>query len=315
MPASRLDDIRMVDPVLTTIAQGYTNSDMVGEFLFPTVQVSKLKGKIPLFGREAFIVRETQRAIRSQSNRIPPADIQFTAFETTEKDIEIAIDYIEEEESPDFYKYEQKITKQLMDILILGKEKEIADYVQNPSNFDTDLKQVIESSDAFDDYDNDTDPIVVIRDGMSSVRSRIGKYPNTLVIGDAAYQVLLLHPKILEKIKYSGVSKVTRQLLSELTDIPNIQVGLSVYTSDATSFTDVWSDNIILAYVDGSDKSSRSEFNPSYGYSLQREGKPEIDTYFENGGKIKIIRNTDNYCIKVTASDAAFLISNTNHAV
>ena len=40
---------------------------------------------------------------------------------------------------------------------------------------------------------------------------------------------------------------------------------------------------------------------------------PQIDTYFENGGKIKVIRNTDNYALKITANDAAFLIKNTNH--
>ena len=91
-------------------------------------------------------------------------------------------------------------------------------------------------------------------------------------------------------------------------------MGLSVYTNDGANFTDVWGDNIILAYVDMTSKDNRSEFNPSYGYTLQREGKPEIDTYNENGGKIKVIRNTDNYCIKVTASDAAFLIADTNHS-
>ena len=69
---------------------------------------------------------------------------------------------------------------------------------------------------------------------------------------------------------------------------------------------------VIMGNACKSDRKSRSEFNPSYGYTFQREGKPEIDTYYENGGKIKVIRNTDNYCIKVTASDAAYLISDTN---
>jgi hypothetical protein len=88
---------------------------------------------------------------------------------------------------------------------------------------------------------------------------------------------------------------------------------MAVHSSDGDSFSDVWADNVILAYVDRSERSNRSEFNPSYGYTFQREGKPEVDSYYENGGKIKIIRNTDNYCIKVTAPDSAFLIYNTNH--
>ncbi|MFA6571079.1 MAG: hypothetical protein WCT77_07565 [Bacteroidota bacterium] len=314
MATSRLDELRMVDPVLSTVAQGYSNNSMVGELLFPTVQVSKLKGKIPVFGKEAFIVRDTSRAIRAQSNRIPPSDLQLVNFETVERDIEIAIDYLEEEESPDFWKYEQRITKELMDILLLGREKEIADLVQNTNNYESGLKLVVQAGDAWDDYTlTDVDPLLIIKEGMSAVRSRIARYPNTMIIGDAAYNVLMQHPKILDRVKYSGVSKVTKKILSELTEIPNIEVGLSVYSSDGASFTDVWSDNLILAYVDSREKSSRSEFNPSYGYTFQREGKPEVDTYYENGGKIKVIRNTDNYCIKVTASDAAYIIANTNH--
>jgi hypothetical protein len=88
---------------------------------------------------------------------------------------------------------------------------------------------------------------------------------------------------------------------------------LSVYTDDGDDFTDIWADNIVLAYVDSSTKGNRSEFNPSYGYTFRRKGMPEVDTYNENGGKIKVLRYTDNYSINVTAGDAAYLISNTNH--
>jgi len=126
---------------------------------------------------------------------------------------------------------------------------------------------------------------------------------------------LVDHPKVLERVKYSGNSIVSTAILSEMTGIPNIQIGLAVFSSDAFFFSDVWNDNVILAFVDRNERSNRSEFNPSYGYTFQREGKPEIDTYFENGGKIKVIRNTDNYCVKVTASEAAYLIKNTNHAI
>ena len=122
-------------------------------------------------------------------------------------------------------------------------------------------------------------------DGAMAVRNKVARYPNTMIIGDATYQALMKHSKIQNRIKYAGISSVTSKVLAELTDIPNIHVGMSVYTTDGTTFTDVWGDNIVLAYVDQSDKGSRTEFNPSYGYTFQREGMPEIDTYYENGGK------------------------------
>ena len=166
MGNSRIDDIRTVDPVLTTIVQSYGNLSMVGEYLFPVVQVSKLKGKIPVFGKEAFVVRDTYRAMRAASNRMQPKDFTLIDFETLEHDIEMAVDYLESEESPGFLKYEQRIAKDLYDILLLGREKEIADFVQNSSNFSEGLKEVIESQDAWDDYSND-------EIGRASCRERV----------------------------------------------------------------------------------------------------------------------------------------------
>jgi hypothetical protein len=314
MATTRLDELRMIDPVLTTIAQGYNNAAMVAEFLFPSVAVNKMKGKVPSFGKEAFIIRDTERAIRAASNRIPPSDISFIEYETIEKDIEVALDYLEEEEAFNAQRLEHRLTKELMDVLLLGKEKEAADLAQDPDNYAAGLKKVITALDAWDDYTITTvDPVMDILVGKTAIRQLIGIYPNTMIIGDESYRALVNHPVVIDRVKYSGLSKVTNKALTELLEIPNIHVGMSVSSTDGVNFTDVWNDNVILAFVDKNAKENRSEYNPSYGYTFQRKGKPEIDSYYENGGKLKVIRNTDNYCIKVTGSDAAYLISDTNH--
>lgn len=314
MEKSRLDELRMVDPVLTTIIQGYSNATMVGDKLFPVVKVSKLKGKIPVFGKEAFIIRDTQRAIRAASNRIAPSGIEMVEFETSERDIETAIDYLEEEETHNFFMLEQKFSKDLMDILLLGREKEIADLVQEPDNYPNSLVKIIEQNQAWDNYSLSIDPLQFIRDAGTAIRSRIALFPNTMVMGDTTYNALLNHPKIIERVKYAGVSKINTDILRELTGIENIYVGRAVYTVDGKVFTDLWQDNVVIAYVDQSQAGNRSEYNASYGYTFQRENMPEIDTYFENGGKIKVIRCTDNYSVKICAADAAYLIKNTNHS-
>lgn len=314
MSTTRIDDLRMIDPVLTTIAQGYSNAAMVAEHLFPTIEVNKLKGKIPVFERNAFVIRDTHRAIRANSNRIPPSDIDFIEFETKEKDIEIAIDYIEEEESLEGAMLEQRLAKELRDILLLGKEKEAADLTQDANNYIDDLKIGMTEFTCFNDYSNNSNPLTIIKDGMAAIKERIAKFPNTMIIGSQCYQTIIEHPKVTEKVAYSGLAKVSKKALSEMLDIPNIQIGLAVYSEDGETFQDVWKDNIILAYVDPG-KQNRSEFNPSFGYTLQRAGMPEIDTYYENGGKSKIIRATDNYAIKVCASDAIYLIYNTIHSL
>lgn len=312
MSSTRIDNLRMVDPVLTTIAHGYSNENLLYRELFPEVKVSKLKGKVPVFGKDAFILRDTIRAIRADSNRISPADLQMTEFETHERDIETAVDYIEEEETSDYFSYEQRITKEMLDILQLGKEKMAADIAQDPTNFAADLKEEITSTDAFDSAFSSTNPVEIIRDSISSLRRKIGRLPNTMIIGFKTYKALVSHNKINDIIKYSSRASVNLDLLKAIFEIDDILIGKSVFTEDVETFSDIWQDNILLAYVDKSKK--RSEYNPSFGYTFQREGMPEIDSYYENGGKIKVIRCTDNYTVKITGNDAAFLIYNTNHS-
>jgi hypothetical protein len=304
MATSRIDDLRIVDPVLTTLAQGFENPEFVADHLFPTVKVSKLKGKIPFFGKDAFLVRSTDRAIRSQSNRIMPSDFELISFETRERDIETAIDYLEEEETADYFRYEQRITKNLSDILKLGKEIEAAQLAQDINNYSLDMYSELDEEDAFNNPDSS--PLTIIKNAMNSIRNKIARYPNTIVMGVEVFDALIRHKQLTDLVKYSGFASVSKEIIAKILNVDNIVVGMSVHTTDGTNFTDIWGNNMVLAYVDKSNK--RSEYNPSYGYTFQREGMPEIDTYYENGGKIKVIRNTDNYGIVITAKDAAFFI-------
>ncbi len=306
------NEIRMIDPVLTSIAQSYSNSSFVANHLFPKISINRTKGKIPVFGKEAFVHRDTFRAIRASSNRIPTDEISYIEFEMKERDVEVSLDYLEEEQTPEFLQHEQQITHQLVDILLLGREKEIADYVQNPNNYPSTMTMEITAANAFDDYTKSVDPIAKIREGMSKIRQYIGRYPNVMILGDATYRALINHPKILDKIKYVGLGKGDTKILAQLTEIPNVFLGMGVVSVDSSSFSDIWMDNIVLAYVD-EENSGRSRLGASFGYLLQKTGFPEVDTYYENGGKIKVIRATDNYSFVVTSAEASFLIYNTNH--
>ncbi|MDR0926152.1 MAG: major capsid protein [Ignavibacteria bacterium] len=296
-------DYRVVDPILTTLIQGYNNASMVSDALFPTIPLQFSKGKIPIFNKSAFVVRDTIRAIGANSNRIPVSDYVLLPFELQERDIEIALDYLEEDNSA-IIKLEQKVTQDLCNIIALGKEKQAADMALNPANYTTSAKYDCSSTQLSDE---DVNPIDIIKDAAESVRSRIGKSPNTAVIGASVYRALMDHPAIIDRVKFSGIRKVNTLTLSELFEIPNIKVGYAQYADDLL-FKDVWSDSIVLAYVDENEKGKRSEYNPSFGYTLQKQGCPEIDSYYENGGKIKVIRATDNYSIQVTCPDAAYLI-------
>jgi hypothetical protein len=299
----------MVDPVLTNIAQGYTPTNFIGEELFPIVKVPSQKGKVPKFGKDSFVVRNSERAIRSNSNRIPTSDYDTIEFTLRERDLEVAMDYIEEMETYDALKYEQKLTIDLLNLLALEREKAIADYVQNPLNFDTSAKKILDLNEAFNN--GVANPLSIITEAIDQLRANIGREPNIIVMGMDTFLALSFNPVIISQIQGSGTIRISYEFLQKYIGIENIVIGTGVYSEDGRIFKDIWQDNLLIAYVDPSSKSRRSQYNPSYGYTFQREGMPEIDSYYENGGKIKIIRATDNWEINAVAPEAAFLINNT----
>lgn len=305
----RLANLRGVDPVLTTLARGFSNNELIAEALFPIVPVPKEAGEYPEFGKEAFKLYNTDRALRGKSNRMDPDALVWVPFQTSEKDLEYPIDYREKNEA--LFNTQRHGTVTVQNILMLQREYQAATLARNAAIYAASNKITLSGTSQFTDYVN-SDPVSVINAGKEAIRAKTGKYPNTMIIGALSYKALKEHPKLLEKIKYSMKGVLTEELMKTIFDIPNMKVGRAVYSDDAGVFADVWGDDIILAYVpeklSGMD---RDWHEPSYGYTLRRDGYPFVDTY-EEGKKLELIRNTDNYVVMVVGADAGYLIKDTN---
>ncbi|MBU0969206.1 MAG: major capsid protein [Proteobacteria bacterium] len=305
----RLNKLRGVDPVLTTLARGYTNNELIADALFPFVPVPKEAGEYPEFGKEAFMLYNTERALRGKSNRMDPDALNWVPFTTKENDLEYPIDYREQNEA--LFNVQKHGAATVQKALMLQREYRAATLAQAVGTYGADNKIVLSGTSQFTDYDN-SDPVVIVDGGKKAVRAKTGKRPNTMVMGADAFDTLKEHPKLLEKIKYSMKGVLTVELLKEIFNIKNMKVGDAVWADDKGIFHDVWSDNIILAYVpEQMSGMDRDWHEPSYGYTLRRTGYPFVDRY-EEGKKLELVRNTDNYDVKVVGPDAGYLISNTN---
>lgn len=299
-----LSGLRIVDPVLTSICNAYENESFVGEKLLPSVSVPKLTGKIPTFTKDAFIDRTLLRAVRANSNRIPPAGVDSVDFSLRERDVEISMDLLELDEASSVLLYEQRLVKELKDILSLGKEKAICDLLQTSGTFTSkdDVAQAWATA-------NSGTPIADIKAGIKAVKDLIGKAPNTCVISPEVFDKAIVCDEVTDIIAYSGYNVPSKAIFAQMIGIPDVFIGSGYYSSDGgTTLTPLWSNTCVLAYVDKSDKESRSIYNPSFGYLMQKEGYPQVDTYFENGGKIKVVRNTDIYDICLVNELCGFLL-------
>lgn len=304
-----LKNQRVVDPVLTTLARGYKNSEMIAKELFPVVFLPLSGAKIPKFGKESFKIYNTERALRGKSNRINPEDLTSIDVSYKEHDLEYPVDYSEEQES--IISKQKHGTHVVTKGIELRLEKEAADLASDPANYPSGHKTALTTTGCWDDYTN-SNPIVAVAGAKNAIRAKIAMYPNVMILGAVTFEILQNHPKILDRLANNSDAVVTVEHLQRIFGIKKVVVGNAVYVNDAgTTNTDVWGDVAILAYVSDLADDARSEYDPSFGYTCKAKDYPEVDTYPEVGGKVNIVRSTDKFKAYIVGSDAGYLFTNT----
>lgn len=312
----RLSNLRIVNPVLTNLAVGYTNADFVGTALMPYVSVEKEAGFVPIFNKDHFRIYQTERALRAKSNRVNPGDIGTVPFALTEHDLEYPIDYREEAESA--FPLEAHATMSVTEGIRLRHEKMVADLVQNTNSYAASNRVALSGTSNF--AHPDSDPEGVFDDAKAAVRSKIVKDPNTLVIGYTMWRKLKKHPKLKAILSDNRPRLVQLADLREIFEIPNIFIGRGIWNTDAGVTTDIWGDKAVLAFVPSAPQmpvvngqvsdpgAARSVYEPSFGYTLRKRGQPVVDTRTEDG-KLEIVRNTDIFTPFLLGADAGYLVS------
>ena len=304
MTAHNLAALRVQDPVLTKLAQGYHNLELIGEVLMPTVEIDKEAGKIPKFGRLAFRLPSTVRNLRGTSNRLDPEDITAIDVALEEHDVEYAIDYREENEA--IFSLRQFALNTTQDVIALGREKEVATLALDESKYDAGNKVTLSGTSKI--TSKQADIFAMFDTGIRAVKRAIGRKPNVCVIAGDVWAALKEHPAVIEKLKYSQVAIVTPEVFAKLIGIDTVKIGEAVY-EESSQLKDIWSDAIVLAYVaPRSAERKGTVYEPSYGYTVRRQGGLFVDTYKENGGKIEVIRTTDIHKPHLLGASAGYLI-------
>nr|DAV17658.1 MAG TPA: major capsid protein [Caudoviricetes sp.] len=304
MTAHNLQALRVQDPVLTNLAQGYHNLELVGEVLMPTVEIDKEAGKIPKFGRLAFRLPSTVRNLRGTSNRLDPEDITAIDVALEEHDVEYAIDYREENEA--IFSLRQFALNTTQDVIALGREKEVATLALDESKYDAGNKVTLSGTSKI--TSKQADIFAMFDTGIRAVKRAIGRKPNVCVIAGDVWAALKEHPAVIEKLKYSQVAIVTPEVFAKLIGIDTVKIGEAVY-EESNQLKDIWSDAIVLAYVaPRSTERKGTVYEPSYGYTVRRQGGLFVDTYKENGGKLEVIRTTDIHKPHLLGASAGYLI-------
>lgn len=310
MPQLSNAQARIIDPILTNIAQGFKHPDFVGTSLFPSVPVLQRSGKIVAFSKEDFMLYNTGRAPGQNTKRV-----QFGysagsyALESHSLEGSVPIETMQEAAAVPGIDQGRMAIYKTQNIIGLRLEKAQADTARTLAAYAASNKITLSGTGQFSDFSGTSDPIAVIETGKEAVRRKIGKRPNTGVIGAAVFEKLKQHPKIVDRMKYTGRDVATVEIMAALFGLANLQVGEAVFADDAGSFSDVWGKDIVLAYTE---VGTMLEMGlPSYGYTYQLAGYPVVEEpYYERNPKSWFYPVTDEVAPVIAGADAGYLIQN-----
>ncbi|MDF0606636.1 hypothetical protein HZU77_013380 [Neisseriaceae bacterium TC5R-5] len=307
--SDRLQRLRVVDPVLTSLARGYRNAQYISEGLFPVAEIDKESGIIPLFGKEAFRLWETERAIRAKSNVMTADDADTLDVVLREHDLAYPVDIREQTES--MFNEEAKAAKRVKDAIDLGREARAGMLAQNPGTYESGAKIALSGSSKWSK--NGGDPIKDVEAGKEVVRQRTGMRPNTAVIGASVYASLKFHKVLGDALGTQERKLITPEHLKALWGVEHLFIGEALASNGGTLLGDIWRDNLVLAYVAQPGNGSGHDADiPSFGYTLRKKGMPETDKYDAEGNKVSYVRHTDIYKVVVVGADAGYLITGIN---
>ncbi|MEX0617536.1 MAG: major capsid protein [Pseudohongiellaceae bacterium] len=298
--------VRVIDPILSNVAQGYVHPENVGHFLFPRVPVQQRGGQIIEFGKESFKRYRTRRAPGSSTKRVQfgyegkPFALHQDALEG-----KVPWENMQDAARVPGIDLGTRAVNSVMRIMTLGVEIEQAEMATDPTNYPTANKDTLSGTDQWTDAGSD--PAAQIRDYRETVRGIVGVYPNVMEISARGFAALQEHAKILERFKYTSSDSITADMLARLFDLRQLVVGKAVYMDEGSeTMTDAWGRSAVLAYVPEA-ISDREE--PSFGYTYTLEGHPLVEeTYQDRNAKSWIYPVTYEKSAVLSGIDSGFLI-------
>lgn len=274
---------RVIDPILSTVVQGYKRPDNIGQLLFPRVPVPTAGGKIIEFGKESFRLYSTGRAPGTAFKRIQfgyqgkPYALENHGIETV-----IPRENLHDARVVPGIDLATRSLNLNMSVSELRLEYDQAVLARNAANYGANNKVTLSGTDKWSDYTN-SNPIADVKAGKEAIRAETGMYPNVIEIPALVMSVLTEHPKILEKIKYTQTAVVTAELLARVFKVDKVIEGKAIGFDDAGVSIDFWGTDVILAYVP---QVASTMEEPSYGYTYTLEGNPLVEVpYWEDQTK------------------------------
>jgi hypothetical protein len=257
-----------IDAVLSNITIGFRPTGFIADQVMPVVNVSKETDFYYTWPREEWF--RLKNAERSRGTAAKKINTTVSTDTYAVKNYALGIDapYEDIANADEALELQTNNSNLIKDSLMLNWEDRLAVLIGNTANHGA-------STTLAQNYSNqaNTDPVGDIDTGLETIRSGTGMEANVMIVSMPAWRRLRRHPNIIEYIRGKGDSVggggVTAQQLGNAFEISKVLIGRGIKNTAAEgaagSYTDIWSNHIILLHVAG----SPGRMTPTYGYTFQ----------------------------------------------
>lgn len=306
MPLSN-QGVRIIDPILSSVAQGYRNAEFIGSILFPRVPVFTSGGQVIEFGKEAFFNYNLRRAPGGMTKRI-----QFgylgKPFALLQDSVEVPVprEHLRDAAAVPGIDLGTRAVSLGMKTVLKSLEVDQAALATNAANYDVNHKLALAGATKWSVATGN--PSADIASAREAIRSSVGIYPNTVVLSAVAFAAAINNANVLSRFQYTMHDVITEDMLAALWNVDKVVVGKAIGMTDAGVASDIWGNNVVLAYTN---LGSQNAEEPSFGYTYTMEGNPLVEQpYWDSATKSWIYPVNFERVPVLSGITSAFLIQN-----
>ncbi|MCS7224050.1 MAG: major capsid protein [Armatimonadetes bacterium] len=298
MPVSDPRDL-IVDTLLTQVAIAYRPEGFIGTQILKPVPVKMDSGKVAKFGKDAFRLDNFARGPGSRAFRV---DWSLTplSYSCTEYAVEIAVDdqLVRNAQSPvDPF---TAATQILVDMLTLDQERRILTAITSDPS-------VPSSSPSVKWNQPNSAPLSDLRAAIQAVQRNIGRRPTTVAMSRQVWEVLLDHPQITDRVKYT-TRDITADVIARLLDLREVLIGDADRNTAPEGRPDdlqfIWGDTVVVAFV----PESPGLNVPAFGYCFTSVPLT-TERYRDEPSSSSVVRVRHATAEVLTAPDAGYLLT------
>ena len=278
-----LDQVRVIDPILTQIAQGYKNAEGVATFFAPAVSMNVRAGRTLVFGKEAFAA---QSFLRSPGSNIQKVSNEFgtRSFALRQEAIswsiaeEVAAEAKNGAAAIDLRAY---AAKDAANRLMQSWEVQVAAKVQDITQYESgNVLDLATYNGGADQFNSPTSDVEVLMDDMKEqVRRQSSVYPNKMVLSPEAFNALKRNKRIRDFMQ-RGIL-VNEKSLAEIFGLDEIRVARRLKLNQETGkLENIYNNVAILFYhpsgaTDGFTPALDANYGtPAFAYTYSLSGYP-----------------------------------------